>query len=221
MTDNQWLSLSEAAKLLGVHANTLRRWANNGNIPVHTTPGGHRRFLASELLEMVKNNALVPHNNSTGRVWADYALVEARQRLHDKPTPRWKEAFDETEREEKRELGRRLLGLIMQHIANGTGDESLLIEATSIGVRYAQGCLRSGLSASEGLEATMFFRDTMTEVALQMPEVAHISPDDQVRLLRKLNQVFNTVQKSFVEYYDKQSSQHELPSETRNNQADI
>jgi hypothetical protein len=52
----------------------------------------------------------------------------------------------------------------------------------------------------------MFFRDAMTEVALQMPEVAHVSADDQVRLLRKLNQVFNMVQKSVVEYYDKHNS---------------
>lgn len=205
---SDWLSLSEAAKLLGVHANTLRRWANNGDIPVHTTPGGHRRFLASELLELVKNNALVPQNTATGRVWADYALVEARQRLgNNQLQPRWKSAFDETELQENRELGRRLLGLIMQHISSNMGDENLLVEATSIGVRYAQGCIRSGLTASEGLEATMFFRDTLTEVALQMPEVAHISAEDQVRLLRKLNQVFNTVQKSFVEYYDHHNGQ--------------
>lgn len=197
----QWLTLTEAARFLGVHANTLRRWANNGSVPYHTTPGGHRRFLISELESLVKNNALTIHQENTGRIWADYALVETRERLQDTPA-RWHEV--ESDKEEKRELGRRLLGLIIQHISNG--DEALLMEAASIGVRYAQSCIRSGLSVTEGLEATMFFRDAMTEVALQMPEVAHIGPEDQVALLRKLNQVFNTVQKSVVDYYDKYNS---------------
>ncbi|MBZ0307323.1 MAG: helix-turn-helix domain-containing protein [Anaerolineae bacterium] len=194
----QWLTLTEAARFLGVHANTLRRWANNGRVPYHTTPGGHRRFMISELETLVKNSALTIHQENAGRIWADYALVETRERLQDTPA-RWQQV--EGDREEKRELGRRLLGLIIQHISNG--DEALLIEAASIGVRYAQSCIRSGLSVTEGLEATMFFRDAMTEVALQMPEVAHIGPEDQVSLLRKLNQVFNTVQKSVVDYYDK------------------
>lgn len=201
----QWLTLTEAAKFLGVHANTLRRWANNGSVPYHTTPGGHRRFLMTELESVVKNTALIPHRENTGRVWADYALVETRERLHESPH-RWDKFTDASDREEKRELGRRLLGLIMQHISNGNGDDTLLLEAASIGARYAQSCIRSGLTVTEGLEATMFFRDAMTEVALQMPEVAHVSADDQVRLLRKLNQVFNMVQKSVVEYYDKHNS---------------
>jgi excisionase family DNA binding protein len=40
----QWLSLNEAAQQLGVHPVTLRRWADDGEIPVMVTPGGHRRF---------------------------------------------------------------------------------------------------------------------------------------------------------------------------------
>jgi hypothetical protein len=62
--------------------------------------------------------------------------------------------------------------------------------------------MQAGLTAAEGLEATMFFRDTMTEVALQMPQDTHLDPDAQLRLLRKLNQLFNVVQVSFVAYYD-------------------
>ena len=69
-------------------------------------------------------------------------------------------------------------------------------------MRYAQTCMQVGLTASEGLEATTFFRDALTEVALQMPQVASLDSGARLRLLRKINQVFNVVQLGVVEYFD-------------------
>jgi excisionase family DNA binding protein len=43
-TSRTWLSLGPASQLLGVDPGTLRRWADEGRVPVYTTPGGHRRF---------------------------------------------------------------------------------------------------------------------------------------------------------------------------------
>ena len=43
-TPRTWLSLGPASQLLGVDPGTLRRWADEGRVPVYTTPGGHRRF---------------------------------------------------------------------------------------------------------------------------------------------------------------------------------
>lgn len=39
-----WISIREASAMLGVSPATLRRWAEAGEIPTFTTPGGHRRF---------------------------------------------------------------------------------------------------------------------------------------------------------------------------------
>jgi len=142
------------------------------------------------------------HHDHTGRVWADFALVETRHRLVHDPEPQWLMAFDKDDRDEKRELGRRLMSLLMQHVSAQDDDQGLLIEARSIAMRYAQNCAMVGLSAAESLEATTFFRDAMTEVALQMPHVAHLDDDARLRLLRKLNQVFNIVQVGVVEYFD-------------------
>jgi excisionase family DNA binding protein len=224
--DQQWLTLSQAADALGVHPTTLRRWADNGDIPAYLTPGGHRRFRSADIqarigappaaaaqpapqqAEQAPDSSPQPpalphhaHAHSTGRAWADFALVKTRDRLFNEPEPGWLTAFEEDERDEKRELGRRLMALLMQHISAPADDHSLLIEARSIATRYAQHCVRAGLSAAESLEATTFFRDTMTEVALQMPHVAQFDSDAHVRLLRKLNQIFNVVQVSVVEYF--------------------
>jgi excisionase family DNA binding protein len=200
----EWLTLSEAAELLGVHPTTLRRWADNGNVPVKVTPGGHRRFLRSELASYATQN--LPAKVNTGQAWGSYALVETRRRLVATPEPRWLAAFGPEHRDEKRALGRRLMGLIMQHVSAPDDNQDLLVEARSIGVHYAMNCAQAGLTTAEGLEATTFFRDAMTEVAIQMPQVASLEGDAQLRLLRKINQVFNVVQLAVVEYYDSLSN---------------
>ena len=43
------LRLSEAAALLGVHPDTLRRWSDEGKVPVSRTPGGERRFSREDI----------------------------------------------------------------------------------------------------------------------------------------------------------------------------
>lgn len=203
MTDlvsKKWLTLAQAAEKLGIHPTTLRRWADNGSIPVYITPGGHRRFLESDVAVFVNNQSQnLP--TDTQQSWVSYALVETRHRLQSNSPPAGMKMFDAEQRAEQREIGKRLLGLIMQHIAMPTDDKSLLIEAKSIAVRYAQNSIANGLSVRDGLEIVMFFRDSLTEVGMQMPQVAQLDSDAQIHLLRKINQIFNTIQLALVEYY--------------------
>jgi len=49
-------TLSEAAKLLGVTAKTLRVWDNNGKIITIRTPGNQRRIPESEILRLTLHN---------------------------------------------------------------------------------------------------------------------------------------------------------------------
>ena len=46
---SDWVSIREASALLGVSPATLRRWAEAGEVPAFTTPGGHRRFSRATL----------------------------------------------------------------------------------------------------------------------------------------------------------------------------
>jgi len=47
------LPLGKASRMLGVDPDTLRRWADEGRVPVFTTPGGHRRFERRALERLV------------------------------------------------------------------------------------------------------------------------------------------------------------------------
>ena len=45
----RFLNVSEAADFLGVSAASLRKWSDEGLVPVYRTPGGQRRFSAGDL----------------------------------------------------------------------------------------------------------------------------------------------------------------------------
>ena len=46
-TGEEWLSLREAAEMLGMHPATVRLWADRNELPSRRTNGGHRRFHGS------------------------------------------------------------------------------------------------------------------------------------------------------------------------------
>jgi excisionase family DNA binding protein len=47
--ENDWLTLGQAAKFLGVAQSTIRKWSDQGRVPAFYTPGGHRRYRRRDL----------------------------------------------------------------------------------------------------------------------------------------------------------------------------
>jgi len=52
--------VSEAAELLGVSADTVRRWTDSGRLPVSKGPGGRRLIDGAELARFAQAHAHVP-----------------------------------------------------------------------------------------------------------------------------------------------------------------
>lgn len=52
-TRSEWMSIHEAATLMGVSSATLRRWSDAGEIRAFTTPGGHRRFSRTAIADLL------------------------------------------------------------------------------------------------------------------------------------------------------------------------
>ena len=173
----QWLSLNEAARQLGVHPVTLRRWADDRAIAVMVTPGGHRRFAVAEIDRFSEERQRQRVVSGIEQMWADQVLDETRRQISAKPDAAWLSTFDEPQRERKRILGRQLLSITLTYISLKEGGEDLLNRARAIGREHALDGLQMGLSLVEALRIILFFRDMMFQVALQLPEVAHVKAE--------------------------------------------
>lgn len=62
--DGPWLSVSAAARALGVSPSTLRLWASEGRIPHLRTAGGHRRFDPEVLRDWLARQPARPSRGS-------------------------------------------------------------------------------------------------------------------------------------------------------------
>jgi len=198
------LTLKEAAERLGVHPATLRRWADRGDVDVRLTAGGHRRFPLSEIERLGRPSpAPAMPDGPQGQDLVTRAISVSRSGMQHHVDERWLADMDEKEREEKRLLGRRLVGLMMQYLARDDGDgEELLAEAQAIGRIYARTSIQKGLELAEALKATMYFRDQIVESALLLPESSRGRPDASARVYRRINAFLNGVQLAIADVYD-------------------
>lgn len=199
-----WLTLTQAAKQLNIHPTTLRRWADNGEIPFMLTPGGHRRFSESAISEFADNRHRLRTVAALEQIWADQALTQTRQEIviQKNENEPWLVNFDTESRKKHRKMGRQLLGLTLQYLADPEGNTHILDEAHSIGKKYGEFASQAGLPLTEAIEAAIFFRDTLMEVALELPSTARVQSGANVRLMRRINELLNTVHLAIAETYE-------------------
>lgn len=59
------LSLGKAAQFLGVSTASLRKWSDQGLIPVYRTVAGHRRYSLADLQQFIESMRESPRSPST------------------------------------------------------------------------------------------------------------------------------------------------------------
>ena len=162
---SRWLSLGDACRLLEVSDTTLRQWADNGQLRVYRTPGGHRRFLRDDVMALTDGGP--PPRNSEGEdALEGSALRRIRRRLHQVSASRqpWYQSVEEEGRVRMRLFGRRLLSLLAQdgprHRRQDTLAESLLL-----GQQYGSEMADRGVLLKDTLEAFIFFRTMVLDSA--------------------------------------------------------
>ena len=196
-----WLSLEQASKRLGVHPTTLRRWANKGAIDLFLTPGGHRRFRLADIEKFERERSCGQTSQSPEQGLITNAIAQTRQEI---PKQQWVAAYEESEREKHRHLGRQLIGLVLQYISRQDESPELLQEARLNGEQHGQHGLVRGQPLANLLQAISFFRTTLIEIALlQLPRTVDVRSASSVRLLRRIERLLSEVQAGVVSAYER------------------
>jgi excisionase family DNA binding protein len=171
-TEDQWLSLREAAELLGMHPATVRLWADRNELPSRRTNGGHRRFRRSDIEAHLRQDAeRKPH--PAAQLLVQSVLGRVRFAFTDGTlnTLPWYEHFDDSALEAYRSLGRRVLELLLRALNDGTSREELRAEAVRLGVEYGSVTRDSHVPVAEAVRAFLYFRSLVDESVIQLAEV--------------------------------------------------
>ncbi len=196
----EWLTLSQAAGLLGVHPSTVRLWADKGWIPVHRTQGKHRRFVRSEIELWVgtshPSRALEPENV------VQQALHQIRFQVGEGrlEAEEWYQRLDAEARSRYRQSGRTLVLGLVKYISaeDNIGEE----EARALGYEYASLGRRYKLDSLEATRAFLFFRNTLLESMIAVYQAARIpSGAAWGELLDKLFNFTDLILLSLLETY--------------------
>jgi len=169
-----WLSLSGVASVLGVHPSTVRLWSDKGIFPVHRTSGGHRRYLRSEVELWMKTSSdkhVMEPANAMHSAIGKMRMQIAEGRLEAEP---WYQKLDQSARTQYRSSGMMLVQGLLNFLSSAEVEASS--EAYALGYDYASRARRYGLSSVDATRAFLFFRNTLLEALVNAYEDARVPP---------------------------------------------
>lgn len=200
----EWVSLRQAAEILGVHPATVRNWADKGELPSRRTPGGHRRFRKSDLLHYAETQGELQPLEV--QVILQNALGQTRLEVGGGTLAQqdWYAAMSEEARTLMRDHGRRVLESIRGYLAAGAPDVRLS-EAIAIGKTYAAILENDGLTLPQAVRGFLYFSDFVINSVLTWTELAlPRSASEWANLMRQVNTYINTMLLSIIEFYQEE-----------------
>jgi len=202
MTD-EWLSLSDAAQLLGVHPSTVRLWSDKGVLPVHRTQGGHRRYRRSEVTLWAESNKRSRENVVQPESMIQEVVKSIRMQISEGrlEAEGWYQKLDDAARAQYRLSARSLFQGLMTYIA--TNGEVASSEGYAIGYDSASRARRYQLSYVEAAKAFLFFRDTLIESVIKVYGDAKVSARQSTEMYTKMHTFTDEILISLLQTYQK------------------
>jgi len=137
---NVLLSTQEVAALLNVTETTIKRWADEGNIPCTKTLGGHRKFAMKDIVAFAERNAY-PLTGTAPPPMTDRQFEQLEFAVHTRNFSKISEVFFQIAQQGDREgLLTLLLYLSKHHISIATiADEVVKPALMKVGAMWAEG----------------------------------------------------------------------------------
>lgn len=198
----EWLSLREAAEMLGMHPATVRLWADRNELPSRRTGGGHRRFRRADIEARLRQET-EPKPNPAAQLLIQSIMGRVRFAFTDGTlsTLPWYQQFDDMARDAYRHLGRRVLDLLQRALSNTTDKEALRSEAMQLGMEYGSITCKSHVPVADAVRAFLYFRTLFDEAVLQLVEFRGVREQDipWVESLYQIQAITNEILPALIE----------------------
>ena len=150
------LSLGPASRLLGVHPDTLRRWADEGQVDAYLSPGGHRRFDRRDLERVLatrRPGSVARPLSSLGATPDRLSRAYRRSYKAEPPDGGARNAVPVAEREAFRSDGRGLVASLVAYLDAPDPSERATAESTAVALTddLARRLAAGGLSLTESV----------------------------------------------------------------------
>lgn len=198
----QWLTLKDASDVLGVHFTTLRTWADNGEIQVFRTPGGHRRFSVTELRRFLKERVEREGNGAQTSV-----IATAIQQVHDEMAKAsydqlpWRYPLDEEAKMTRRNRGQQLFALALSYVMKPMQRERILVEGHRLGEEYGREAYQNRITLADAGRAVRFFRNQLVQ-AVRAEEAPDLVDADDLRIQQQLDLFLDEVLYAVLKGYE-------------------
>lgn len=206
VVQRQWLTLKDASDFLGVHFTTLRSWADNGEIQVFRTPGGHRRFSVADLRRFLDERVgrLSTTDNDT-MVNAVIQHVQQEMTRLPREEVRWHYALDDQASTRRRQRGQQLFALALSFVLKSALRPRLLEEGRKLGLEYGQEAHASNISLADAGRAVRFFRNQLIQ-AVRAEGAPDLLDADDLRIQQQIDLFLDEVLYAVLSGYDEQAS---------------
>ncbi|MBO0781714.1 MAG: helix-turn-helix domain-containing protein [Ktedonobacteraceae bacterium] len=198
----EWLSLREAAELLGMHPATLRLWADRNELPSRRTSGGHRRFRRSDIEARLRQET-IHRPDPTAQLLIQSVMGRVRLAFTDGTLENfpWHTHFDEAAYEAFRHLGRRVLELLLRALNNQADKDELRRDAIRLGTEYGTITRQSHVPVADAVRAFLYFRTLLDEGVVQLAEVRGMRDQDipWIEILHQIQAITNEILPSLIE----------------------
>ena len=201
-TEEEWLSLRQAAEMLGMHPATVRLWADRNELPSRRTSGGHRRFRRADIEERLRQET-EPRPTPAAQLLVQSILGRVRFAFTDGTldTFPWYHHFNADARATYGQLGRKVLDLLLRALSDGTPHETLLQEAMQLGTEYGTVTCKSHVPVADAVRAFLYFRTLFDESVLQLAEVRGTRDQDipWIESLYQIQAITNEILPALIE----------------------
>jgi len=203
VAQTQWLTLKEASEFLGIHFTTLRTWADNGDIQVFRTPGGHRRFSSADLRRFLENRVDRSDSFHQDAVIED-AIEHVQKELERMPSEKmqWHYQLTDEATIARRNRGQQLFALALSFVMKPAQRERILAEGCRLGFEYGYEAHSNKVNLVESGRAVRFFRNQLIQ-AVRATGSPDLLDADDLRIQQQIDLFLDEVLYAVLEGYER------------------